>query len=436
MSFYVDRQKFSSKFGSTLTFIGVAVGLGNVWRFPYMMGEYGGSAFLIVYLLFTVFLAIPGLTAEWTLGRATRKGPIGALSTVLGKTWGRRVGGLIVFTMIVSTSYYLVVIGNIAFSASFSVLNGFSDTTIAEFDGQMSNGWLQYVFGLVILGFVMLVLHLGVNNGIERVSRIFVPFFALVILYLVVNALFLPGALDKVAEFLKPDFSVLTTEHIFAALGQSFFSIGLAGTIMVIYGSYMPADQKMLKTASITALGDVGAAMLASLFLIPTILVFNLDLSQGPTLVFSTLPKLFSVMDGGRILGSAFLLALCLIAFLSAVGTLEAVVGSISEELELRSSRGIVILIILLIEAGIMLPSALDPNLIGVLDLIFGSGMQMLGSAIAVTTVAWGLGRLATKAQIFGSADRPWHDTYVAWLKWVVPGVMFIVLVSYLADNL
>ena len=432
----MERQKFSSQFSSTLTFIGVAVGLGNVWRFPYMMGEYGGSAFLIVYLVFTIFLAIPGLTAEWTLGRATGKGPIGALSSVLGKTWGRRIGGLIVFTMIVSTSYYLVVIGNIAFTASFSVLNGFSDSTIAEFDGQMSNGWLQYVFGLVVLGFVMLVLHLGVNKGIEWVSLLFVPFFALVILYLVVNALFLPGALDKVTEFLKPDFSVLTTEHIFAALGQSFFSIGLAGTIMVIYGSYMPAEQKMLKTASITALGDVGAAMLASLFLIPTILVFNLDMSQGPTLVFSTLPKLFSVMEGGRILGSGFLLALCFIAFLSAVGTLEAVVGSISEELKLRSSRRIVILIILLIEAAIMLPSALDPDLIGVLDLIFGSGMQMLGSAIAVTTVAWGLGRLVTKAQIFGSVDRPWHDTYFAWVKWVVPGVIFIVLINYLVSNL
>ena len=431
----MERPKFSSKFASTLTFIGVAVGLGNVWRFPYMMGEYGGSAFLVVYLLFTIFLAIPALTAEWTLGRATRKGPIGALSSVLGKTWGRRIGGLIVFTIIVSTSYYLVVIGNIAFAASFSVLTGFSESTITEFNGQMANGWLQYAFGLGVLGFAMLVLHLGVNKGIELVSRLFVPFFALVILYLVVNALFLPGAMIKVAEFLKPDFSVLTTEHIFAALGQSFFSIGLAGTIMVIYGSYMPPEQKMLKTASFTALGDVGAAMLASLFLIPTILVFNLDLSQGPTLVFSTLPKLFSVMEGGRILGSGFLLALCLIAFLSAVGTLEAVVGGISEELKLRSSRGIVILIILLIEAAIMLPSSLDPDLIGVLDLIFGSGMQMLGSAIAVTTVAWGLGRLATKAQIFGSADRSWHDTYFVWMKWVVPGVIFIVLINYLVTS-
>lgn len=432
----MEREKFSSKFTSTLTFIGVAVGLGNVWRFPYMMGEYGGSAFLIVYLLFTLFLAVPGLTAEWTLGRSTGKGPIGALSSILGTTWGRRIGGLIVFTMIVSTSYYLVVIGNIAFTAMFSVVNGFSETTIPEFDGQIANGWLQYFFGLAVLGFALLVLHLGVNKGIEAVSRLFVPFFALVILYLAVNALFLPGALDKVADFLKPDFSVLRAEHIFAALGQSFFSVGLAGTIMVIYGSYMPADQNMLKTASFTALGDVGAAILASLFIVPTILVFSLDLSQGPTLVFSTLPQLFSVMAGGRILGSCFLLALCLIAFLSAIGALEAIVGSISEELKLRSSRSIVILVILLVEAAIMLPSALEPEIIGVLDMIFGSGMQMLGSAIAVTTVAWGIGRLATKAQIFGAADKPWHDTYFAWLKWVVPGVMFMVLVSYLVSNL
>tara|TARA_B100001057_G_scaffold81846_1_gene77318 strand:- start:79 stop:1377 length:1299 start_codon:yes stop_codon:yes gene_type:complete len=431
----MSRQKFSSKYTSILTFIGVAVGLGNVWRFPYMMGEYGGSAFLIIYLLFTIFLAIPGLTAEWTLGRETGKGPIGALSSVFGKAWGRRIGSLIVFTMIVSTSYYLVVIGNIAFTASFSILNGFNDASIKEFDNYISNGWLQYSFGLAVLFFAMLVLHLGVNKGIELVSRLFVPFFTLVILYLAVNALFLPGALTKVADFLKPDFSILTSEHIFAALGQSFFSVGLAGTIMVIYGSYMPANQSMLKTASLTALGDVGAAMLASLFIVPTILVFNLDLSQGPTLVFSTLPKLFSVMPGGRILGSGFLLALSLIAFLSAIGALEAIVGSISEELKFRSSRSIIILIILLIEAAIMLPSSLNPEIIGTLDLIFGSGMQMLGSTIALIAVAWGIGRLTTKAQIFGLTNKPWHDNYFAWLKWVLPGVMIIVLTSYLISN-
>jgi len=182
-------------------------------------------------------------------------------------------------------------------------------------------------------------------------------------------------------------------------------------------------------------LGDVGAAMLASLFIVPTILVFNLDLAQGPTLVFSTLPKLFSVMPGGRILGSGFLLALSLIAFLSAIGALEAIVGSISEELKFRSSRSIVILIILLVEAAIMLPSSLNPEIIGTLDLVFGSGMQMLGSTIALIAVAWGIGRLTTKVQIFGSTNKPWHDNYFAWLKWVLPSVMIIVLTSYLISN-
>ena len=420
----------------TLTMVGVAVGLGNVWRFPYMMGEYGGSAFLIVYLVFTLLLAIPAMTAEWTLGRETRKGPIGALASVWGAKWGKRIGALLVFTMVISTSYYIVVIGNIAFTASFSILNGFSDSTFTTFDRQFSNGWLQYGFGIGVLCSIMFVLYRGLNKGIEAVSRIFVPFFALVIFYLVVNALFLPGAPAKFAEFLKPDFSVLEAEHIFAALGQAFFSLGLAGTIMVIYGSYMDDDQNIPRIAAFTALGDVGAAFLASLFIVPTILVFELDLSQGPTLVFATLPKLFSVMPGGRILGSCFLLALTLIAFLSAIGAIEAIVGSISEELRIRSGRTRMIIAVLFVEAAVMLPSSLDPGIVGTLDLIFGSGMQMLGSAIAVITVAWGLGQVKAKLQIFGETSLGWHTTYFYWLKWVIPGVMLLVLGVYVASNI
>ncbi|NNF66077.1 MAG: sodium-dependent transporter [Gammaproteobacteria bacterium] len=431
-----QKEIFSSGFVAVLTMIGVAVGLGNVWRFPYMMGEYGGSAFLVVYLLFTLLLGIPAMTAEWSLGRKTRKGPIGALSKVWGQTWGRRIGGLLVFTMVVSTSYYIVVIGNIAFTATYSVIAGFSDSTLQEFDTQFANGWLQYGYALGVLGFALFVLHRGLHKGIEAVSRLFVPFFALVILYLVVNALFLPGAPEKFAAFLQPDFSVLEAEHIFAALGQAFFSLGLAGTIMVIYGSYIEPGQNLARAAGMTALGDVGAAFLASLFIVPTILVFNLDLAQGPTLIFSTLPKLFSVMPGGRILGSGFLLALSLIAFLSAIGALEAIVGSISEEMQIDTARSRVIFAILVIEAAVMLPSALNPEIVGTLDLIFGSAMQMFGSTIAVITVTWGLGRITTKLQIFGDHEAAWHDSYFAWLKWVVPVVMAAVLGGYVISNL
>ena len=430
-----DRQQFSSRFTTILTMVGVAVGLGNVWRFPYMMGEYGGSAFLIVYLVFTLALAIPALMAEWTLGRETGKGPIGAFSAVWGHRWGRRIGSLIVFTMIVSTSYYIVVIGNIAFSAWFSVAFGFSDETLPSFHSQFANGWLQYFFAIIVLLLCVFVLTRGLNKGIEAVSRLFVPFFGLVIIYLVINAFFLEGAPARFAEFLKPDFSVLRAEHIFAALGQAFFSLGLAGTIMVIYGSYMRPDQRIPRVAISTAIGDVAAAVIASLFIVPTILVFDLDLSQGPTLIFSTLPKLFSVMPGGRVLGSAFLLALCLIAFLSALGALEAIIGSISEEFRSGAARIRVIGIILVVEALIMLPSSLDPGIVGKLDLVFGSGMQMLGSAMAVIGVTWGMGRARTRLQLFGEAQSVWHDRLFLWLKWIVPGLMIIVIAGYVLSQ-
>ena len=431
-----DRQTFSSRLTAILTMIGVAVGLGNVWRFPYMMGEYGGSAFLVVYLLFTVALALPAMTAEWTLGRETGRGPIGALSSVWGPRWGRWVGGAIILTMIVSTSYYIVVIGNIAFTAAYSLLEGFDAAKLPRFSEQFNDGWLQYFFALGILFASMYVLWRGLRKGIELVSRLFVPFFSLVIIYLVFNALFLPGAPERFVAFLKPDFSVLQAEHIFAALGQAFFSLGLAGTIMVIYGSYMPRDQSIPRTAGFTALGDVGAAFLASLFIVPTILAFDLNLAEGPTLLFSTMPKLFGVMPGGRVLGSGFLLALCLIAFLSAVGALEAIVGSISEVLRIESARNKVILVILVAQAALMLPSSLDPQIVGTLDLIFGSGMQMLGSAMAVIAVAWGIGRVKTKMQIFGSDQTGWADGYFIWLKWIVPGFMLVVLAGYVISNL
>ena len=431
-----DRQTFSNRFTTILTMVGVAVGLGNVWRFPYMMGEYGGSAFLIVYLVFVALVALPALTAEWALGRETRKGPIGALASVWGTRWGRVIGGTLVFTMVVSTSYYIVVIGNIAFAASFSAIEGFSEDTLDDFGTLFGDGWLQYGFAVGVLAAGMYVLHRGINKGIEAVSRMFVPAFTLVILYLVVNALFLPDAMTKFGEFLKPDFSVLKAEHIFAALGQAFFSLGLAGTIMVIYGSYMKASENIPRMAAFTALGDVGAAFLASLFIVPTILVFGLDLSQGPTLVFSTLPNLFSVMPGGRVLGSAFLAVLALIAFLSAIGALEAIVGSISEMLDIRSSRTKVILVFLVIEALVMMPSALDPGIVGTLDLIFGSGMQLLGSLIAIITVTWGLGAAKTKLQLFAEGAAGWHNPYFLSLKWIVPGLILAVLIGYIVSNL
>ena len=313
----MPRQQFSSGLTAILTMAGAAIGLGNIWRFPYMMGSYGGSAFLLVYLLFVVLLAIPAMSGEWALGRRARGGTITAFALAFGPVRGRWVGYLLVTGMTFSTSYYLIVIGNVAYTAWFSTTSGFGPETNAEFLQNLGNRSLQYGISLGVLAGILWVAFKGLNDGIERVSKWFVPFFFVVILYLIFITLRLDGAVEKMAVFLQPDFSRLTLTSIFAALGQAAFSVGLGGTIMVVYGSYLREDTPLLKGACVTAFADTGAALLAALFIFPTILVFGIAPQAGPTLLFETLPHLFSLMEGGRLIGSFFLVALLMVAFLS-----------------------------------------------------------------------------------------------------------------------
>ena len=412
--------------------IGVAIGLGNVWRFPYMMGQYGGSAFLIVYLGFTLFFAVPAVMAEWGLGRATRKGPIGAFSTVWGPGWGRVVGYLLLLTVLVANSYYLVVIANVIYSAYFSIVHGFDADSVRVFEKGLALGWLQYILAVGTLGISLYVIHRGLRRGIEVVSRIFVPFFLVTVLYLVFHALALGGALDQMAAFLNPNFSDLTAESLFAALGQAFFSLGLGGTFLLIYGSYLQDDQPIARGACWTGAGDAGAALLAGLFIVPTILVVGLDMTEGPRLIFSTLPRLFMEMPAGRFVGSLFMLALAMVAFLSNIAALEVLAGGINDGRKTPWRRSHLIVGIGLLELVLMLPSALDPNVIGTLDLVFGSGMQVLGSALAVLAITWGLGKQGVLKQIFGSEEGRGKTLFFFWLRWVVPGALFCILIGYI----
>ena len=411
--------------------VGVSVGLGNVWRFPYMMGKFGGSAFLVIYLVFTLLFAIPAMMAEWALGRETRQGPVGAFAAAFGSTTGRAVGFLLLFTVLVANSYYLVVIANVVYTAVVSAAVGFGNTDLELFDEGLRHGGIQYALALATLLAALYVIDRGLQGGIERVSKWFVPFFTLVMFYLVFSAFSLEGAVDQVRAFLRPDFSALQAKHVFAALGQAFFSLGLGGTFLVIYGSYLRPEQKLPRSAVVTALGDAGAAVLASLFIVPSILVFGLDLTQGPTLLFSTLPRLFAVMPAGRLLGSAFLLALTAVAFLSTVAALEVLVGGLNDLAPGRLRRRKIVLFVGLVEAGLILPSALQPDIIGTLDLVFGSGMQVFGSALAVIGVGWALGRTAVLRQVFGRTLGLQPQAYLLWIRWVVPAALLYILFNY-----
>jgi NSS family neurotransmitter:Na+ symporter len=429
------RAIFSSSSGTLLTMAGAAIGLGNVWRFPYMMESYGGSAFLFVFLMFMFLFAVPAIAGEWALGREARSGAVGSFAKAVGPFWGRIIGYLLIFGVLVANSYYLIIIANVVFSSFYSVFFGFSDEAIPQYTELLSDGVTQYSIAACLLLFACFVVHRGLNDGIEKISKIFVPLFFTVMLILIGAVFSIDGATQHALEFLKPDFNSLTLKSIFAAMGQAFFSVGLGGTYILIYGSYMRRDASLVRGAIFTGVSDTSAALLAALFVIPTILVFGLDVASGPQLIFVTLPHLFNQMPYGNIVGSVFLLAFSLVAYLSAIGAIEVIVGGVSDDYDKHKlTRNRVIMLFVCIELVLMLPSAFMPNIIATLDLFFGSGLQVLGSCMALLAVTWGLGRKKTLMQIFGRDDGWTPRLFFFWLQWVIPVALVSVLLGYVYD--
>ena len=431
---HLSKQHFSSRLSSILTMLGVAIGLGNVWRFPYMMGSYGGSAFLFIYFIFTLLFAIPALMAEMTLGKMSGNGTVDALRLGFGKKFGGGLGYVLLGVVTVAGSYYAVIVGNVFFTGLYSLFIGFQQETMSKYQEQLSNGWLQYGITLSVIMASLYVIHKGLTNGIEYVSKIVMPLFFLALIYMIAHVLVLPGAITKTVQFLNPDWSRMGLTEIFAAMGQAFFSVGLGGTFVVVYSGFFKKDEKIPVVALFTGLGDMSASILISLFLIPAILVFGLDMTAGPTLIFQTFPELFNSMPGGRWVGTLFLFAIFIVAFLSLVAAYQ--VPFTTTQHEMPSLKGKKILIVIgLLQAVLALPSSLYPNIIGTLDLVFGSGMQVLGSVLCILGLTVGVGKTKALSQIFQNENsKPWHTILFFWIKWIIPLALFSVLIGYVYE--
>lgn len=415
---------------------GFAIGLGNVWRFPYMLGQNGGGAFLLVYLVFMVLLAVPAITSEWILGRHTREGTVGAFRTVFGTRAGTLVGYSMLFAVFVALSYYALVVGQVIYSGYFALAQGYYDATLATYTTQVNNPAVMLGAGAGTVIVAAGIIIRGLKRGIEAASKLLVPMFAIIVVYLAVVALRLPGATDALATYLKPDFSQITSGVLFAAMGQACFTLGLSGSIGVAYGAYMRDQERLLPTAAATAGMDTAAALLASLFVIPAVLVFGLDMAGGPGLLFDTLPRLFAVMPGGRALAAAFLIAWSFVCLLSIMAPLEAIVKGVEKNAGLQISRNSLIIIVSTALIIVMAPIAYNPAWIGPLDLIFGSGMFMLGALLAVIGAAWGLERHIIKHQLSGDGNSGRYDGVILWLRWVVPLALAAILIGHVYSAL
>jgi neurotransmitter:Na+ symporter, NSS family len=421
-------ENFGRRLAAALVMVGVAVGLGNVWRFPYMMGRYGGGAFLALYILAMVLFGVPALIAEWTLGRATGEGPPGAYvkSGLLG---GHLAGWLVFVAVLMATSYYVVVIGWVLIYLVKAVAVGLPTENAGRAFAEMHSTLpAQVAASWAVLAACGGVLLAGVRRGIGRVSQVFVPVFFVLLLGLVVRAVTLPGSGEGLRYLLTFDPSAVTGQTLVAVVGQAAFSLALGGTFMVIYGSYLDPETRLLPLAVQTAGGDLLASLLAAFLVIPAVFAAGREPTSGPPLLFETLPVVFGAFPGGNALAAIFFFALGLVAFLSAVAAIEVLVAPLAGRLGWPRSKAIWSVVAL--EALLGIPSMVSLDYLGRSDLIWGSTMQPLGSIFALAAVAWGLDRgRALDTAGFG-AGRPWGGLWIFWIRWVVPVAVLSALVA------
>ena len=413
-----------------LSLLGVAIGLGNYWRFPYMMGSFGGGAFLAIYLLVVVVFGVPAMLAELALGRATRRGPVGAFERA-GFPGGRSVGMALFVAVAMAMTYYLVVLGWIlAFVViSVSALAGYGELGSGSFATVQGSVAIQMVCSILVAAAAAMTVSRGVRQGIESISKLFLPAFALLTVLLALWSLSLPGAGAGVSYLLTFDWQALTPQAVLAAVGQAFFSLGLGGTFLVIYGSYLPDDVALPRRALMTAGGDVLASMLAALVVIPMVFAYGLSLASGPPMLFEVLPTAFGEMTGGALFGALFFFGLGCIAFLSGVAAIEVLVSSLGDTIGMSRRRAAWAVSLSLAVLGI--PAMLSIDYIVWSDLLWGSTMQPAGSVAAMAAFTWGLGRRAVRQQLSSGAELPlWLRIWYFWVRFVVPVAVLLVLAS------
>ena len=330
------RSSFTGKIGFVLAAAGSAVGLGNIWRFPYLAAKYGGGIFLLVYLILSVSFGFALMTAEIAIGRKTGMSAINAFKK-LDKRFAF-IGWLGALVPMIILPYYSVIGGWVVKYFSVFVSGAVADAaTDGYFDAFISQTGEPIAWFMLFLGLTALVVLLGVEKGIEKVSKIMMPVLVTLTLFVAIYSMFIPGAMDGVIYYIKPDFSRFSVTTVLAAMGQLFYSMSLAMGIMITYGSYMKKDVNLESSVGQIEIFDTGIAFLAGLMVIPAVFSFSggdeSALGKGPGLMFVTLPKVFHAMPGGRIIGAVFFLLVFFAAITSSISLMETVVSIVCDKL-------------------------------------------------------------------------------------------------------
>ncbi|MGN1051118.1 MAG: sodium-dependent transporter, partial [Acutalibacteraceae bacterium] len=386
------RSSFSGKIGFVLAAAGSAVGLGNIWRFPYLAAKYGGGIFLLVYFILTITFGFALMCGEVALGRATGLSAVGAFRK-LNKKYAF-IGYLASVVPMIILPYYSVIGGWVTKYLSVFISGqdamAANDSYFSDFIAKPAEPMIWF---FIFVAITTIVVMFGVEKGVEKVSKIMMPILIVLTIFIAVYALFLPGAIDGLIYYVKPEFDNFSATTVLAAMGQMFYSMSLAMGIMITYGSYMKKDVSLESSVKQIEWFDMGIAFFAGLMIVPAVFAFSGGdtdaLNKGPGLMFVTLPKVFESMPGGRIIGAAFFLLVLFAALTSAISLMETVVSIFQDKF--KWSRKVTCLVVFF---GVMLmgiPSSLGNGILSnikIFGMVFLDFFDFISNSILMPIVA------------------------------------------------
>ena len=444
----MQRESFGSRFGALVAMAGSAVGLGNLWRFPYLVGENGGAAFIIIYILLSFLICLPIFISEFVIGRRSQKNAFAAFRDLSGGSAWRWVGMFTVIVPLVVLSYYSVIGGwsieyllkSVTFSFTGSDMQGTMSTMFGDF---VSSTWTPLIMHTIFLLASTIIVVVGIKDGIEKFSKVMMPMLFFMVLAIAVYTLTLPGDGKGVDYLFNPDFSKIDAKACAAALGQAFFSLSLGFGTILTYSSYVDKKENIMFQSTATAVSDLTFALIAGMAIMPAVFAFGLDPQSGPGLVFETLPYVFSQMPAGGIVAIVFFIALLVAALTSSISMLEVAVAYLVEEKKFTRTRACMVLFAVCWAVGALCSLSFGPladmkiagrSIFDFFDNLSSNVLMTIGSLLTVLFVGWRLkktdiydeftngGTITTNVRMFG----------VLWflIRYVCPLAIIFIFVS------
>ena len=427
MSNGTQREQWGSKIGFVLACAGSAVGLGNIWRFPYITGQYGGAAFVLVYVALVFVIGFSVMLAEMAIGRNAQLNAVGAFRKIRGGMWPL-VGWMGVIAGFIILSYYGVIAGwTMAYIVkSFTGLMGAAAAGTAGdvFVGFITNPAQAIAWQALFMAITIYIVYKGIGGGIEKYCKVLMPALFLLLLVLIVRSVTLPGAGEGINFYLKPDFSKLTGGAMGAALGQAFFSLSLGMGCIITYGSYLGKKEILPGAAIQVCVLDTLVAFLAGLVIFPAVFAFGLDAGAGPGLTFITLPNVFGQMPGGALWSGLFFLLLFVAALTSAISLLEVVAAYVIDEMKWTRSKATIVMGVVIFLLGIpsvlgisgAIPKFWGRDFLDSADFIASNVLLPMGGFFIALFVGW-FWTEGARQEVNNNGSAPF-GLYVPWL-WV-----------------